>query len=171
MALALPAQAAEPQEVFFEQLRTLCGQSFEGRMVTTDPADASFAGQKLIMGQVRCAKDEIRIPFSVGADRSRTWVIGRLPESIGMKHDHRHTDGTEDAVSQYGGQTQSQGSATRQEFPADAFSRAMFEREGRAASVTNVWAIEITPEKVFAYELRRPGRFFRVEFDLSRPLS
>lgn len=160
--------AATPQDQFFEQLRPLCGKSFEGRMVTSDAADSGFAGQRLVMGQVHCAANEIRIPFSVGADRSRTWVIGRLPESISLKHDHRHADGTEDAVSQYGGTTLSPGSAIRQEFPADAFSKALFEREGRAVSVTNVWAIEVTPQ-AFAYELRRPGRFFRVEFDLTRP--
>ena len=43
-----------------------------------------------------------------------------------------------------------------------------FEREGSAQSVTNVWAVEVRPRQSFAYELRRPGRFFRVEFDLAR---
>jgi len=36
--------------------------------------------------------------------------------------------------------------------------------------VTNVWAVEVHPGKTYAYELRRPNRFFRVEFDLSKPL-
>lgn len=171
LALALPAQAAAPQAQFFEALQTLCDRSFEGRMVTSDPADAAFAGQELVMGQVRCEPNEIRIPFRVGEDRSRTWVIGRLPEGLRLKHDHRHADGTEDAVSQYGGETTAPGDGSRQEFPVDAFSKALFEREGRAVSTTNVWAVEITPKQLFAYELRRPGRFFRVEFDLSRPAS
>jgi hypothetical protein len=35
----------------------------------------------------------------------------------------------------------------------------------------NVWAMEVHPARMFAYELRRPGRFFRVEFDLSRPVG
>lgn len=42
---------------------------------------------------------------------------------------------------------------------------------GRVVSITNVWAREIAPGAVFAYELRRPGRFLRVEFDLSRPVA
>lgn len=34
-------------------------------------------------------------------------------------------------------------------------------------SIDNVWAMEIS-EGDFAYELRRPNRHFRVEFDLTR---
>jgi hypothetical protein len=30
--------------------------------------------------------------------------------------------------------------------------------------------MEIHPGRTFAYELRRPNRHFRVEFDLSRPV-
>jgi hypothetical protein len=33
--------------------------------------------------------------------------------------------------------------------------------------MTNVWAMEIEPKQVFIYELARPGRLFRVEFDLT----
>jgi hypothetical protein len=40
-----------------------------------------------------------------------------------------------------------------------------------AAGVANVWAVEVEPNRMFAYELRRPGRFFRVEFDLARPVA
>ena len=47
----------------------------------------------------------------------------------------------------------------------------LFRREGSPQSVTNVWAIEIHPGRMFAYELRREGRHFRVEFDLSRPVA
>jgi hypothetical protein len=35
--------------------------------------------------------------------------------------------------------------------------------------MTNVWAVEIVPGALFAYELRRPNRFFRIEADLSAP--
>jgi hypothetical protein len=37
-------------------------------------------------------------------------------------------------------------------------------------SVPNVWAIEVHP-RTLAYELRRPGRFFRVNFDLAKPAA
>jgi hypothetical protein len=58
----------------------------------------------------------------------------------------------------------------RQHFPADEETKALLLREGNAAGVDNVWAIEATAQ-AFAYELRRPNRFFRVEFDLTEPVA
>ena len=170
LLIAAPAHAQTAQQVFFARLSALCGQGFGGRVVTTDPADASFRGKPLTMRVKTCTKDEVRIPFQVGEDQSRTWVVTKTSTGLRLKHDHRHPDGTEDAVSQYGGDTTAPGTATRQEFPVDADSRAMFTREDRAVSLTNVWAMEIEPGEQFAYELRRPGRHFRVEFDLAKPL-
>ena len=66
-------------------LNGLCGQTHEGRLVSTDSADADFAGKKLIMGPVACAGNEIAIPFAVGDNRSRTWLItrtGNVPEGF-----------------------------------------------------------------------------------------
>lgn len=170
LLIASPASADTAQQTFFARLSALCGQSFEGRVVTTDPADASFSGKPLVMQVKTCSQDEVRIPFHVGEDRSRTWVVTKTTTGLRLKHDHRHADGTEDAVSQYGGDTTTPGTVSRQEFPVDAASKAMFQREGRAVSLTNVWAIEIEPGALFAYELRRPDRHFRVEFDLTKPL-
>jgi hypothetical protein len=164
------APAPKPADAFYTSLRGLCGLSFAGKVVTTDPADADFAGKSLVMTVAACGEDEVRIPFAVGEDRSRTWVITRRGDALRLKHDHRHADGTEDTLSQYGGDTVGPGSATRQAFPADAFSRTLFLGKGNPASVDNIWAVEIHPGRVFAYELRRPNRHFRVEFDLSRPL-
>ncbi|MGB7404710.1 MAG: hypothetical protein WA906_03395, partial [Pacificimonas sp.] len=85
-----------------------------------------------------------------------------------LKHDHRHEDGSEDAVTQYGGDTQAGGTGVRQEFPVDVASVALFQEEGLTASLENVWAMEIMPEEDrFVYELARPtGRLFRIGFDL-----
>jgi len=178
IALALLATAscatpiAQPRPNFFASLSALCGKAFEGRIVSPPvAADASFAGKRLAMHVRECPADTIRIPFHVGDDRSRTWVVTRTAGGYRLKHDHRHADGSEDKVTQYGGDTAAPGSAARQEFPADGFTKALLLREGNAAGVANVWAIEVHPERMFAYELRRPGRFFRVEFDLTRPVT
>lgn len=117
-----------------------------------------------------CDAREIRIPFHVGEDRSRTWVVTRTGSGLRLKHDHRHADGSPDALTLYGGDTRDAGSAARQQFPADAESKAMFTAQGRAVSVPNVWALEAEPGRTFFYELARPGRLFRVAFDLSRPV-
>ena len=162
---------ASPQEAFFDRLASLCGKAFEGRVASPPvEADASFAGKRLVMHVRECSADTIRIPFHVGEDRSRTWVVTRTGSGLRLKHDHRHEDGTEDALTQYGGDTVTGGTAERQEFPADPFSKNMFVRQDRAVSVPNVWAVEVHPGRTFAYELRRPRRFFQVEFDLSKPI-
>lgn len=165
-----PHEPTDPQELFLGGLHTLCGRAYEGRVVTNDAADADFRGKRLLM-QVSCADDGVRIPFWVGEDRSRTWVISHAGTGLRLKHDHRHADGTEDVLSQYGGDTVAPGTPERQEFPVDQFSKDLFTREGRTVSNTNVWAMEVRPREVFAYELRRPGRHFRVEFDLSREVT
>lgn len=155
------------------RLQALCGQSFSGRLVTADPADADMGSQQLVMHVRECTASEVRIPFHVGDDRSRTWVITRTAAGLRLKHDHRHRDGSSDELTMYGGDTAAAGSAARQEFPVDAESVALFSRTNRAVSNSNVWAIEVQPDG-FAYELRRPpfpgGRHFRVEFDLARPV-
>lgn len=161
-------------DAFLGAIQRHCGKAYEGRVVSTDPADADFAGKRLVMHVRSCDPGVAAIPFHVGEDRSRTWLVSRIPSGLRLKHDHRHADGSPDVLTMYGGETATSGTATRQEFPVDAESVALFTRENRAVSTTNVWAMEIT-DTLFAYELRRPpipgGRFFRVEFDLTRPVA
>lgn len=158
-------------EQLFQRLKPLCGQAFAGRIVADTPrsADDPFGGKTLVMHVRGCEADTIRIPFHVGEDRSRTWVFTRHPGGLRFKHDHRHRDGSEDELTMYGGELKPRGEGERYEFPADPESRALFRRLGREVSVPNVWAVEID-DKRFVYELARPGRLFRVEFDLTRPL-
>jgi hypothetical protein len=163
--------APDPQSAFFASLGALCGRAYEGRVVTDDAADRDMAGQRLVMHVRDCSDDVVRIPFHVGENRSRTWVITRTQAGLRLKHDHRHQDGSEDVLTQYGGDTVGTGTAERQEFPVDRFSKDLFNRQNAAVSTTNVWAMEVRPGRVFAYELRRPGRYFRVEFDLTRPVA
>lgn len=159
------------QAAFFERLQSLCGKAYEGRVVTSDAADRDMASQRLVMHVRECSRDAVRIPFHVGADRSRTWVISRTPAGLRLKHDHRHEDGSEDVRTQYGGDSAGTGTAARQDFPADAYSQDLFRRENIPQSVTNVWSVEVEPGRTFAYQLQRPNRHFRVEFDLSRPVA
>ena len=129
----------------------------------------------MVMHVRECTTDTVKIPLHVETDRSRTWILKqtgpREDAGIQLKHDHRHEDGQEDAITQYGGHTLTPGTPTRQEFPADAFSKALFERSARPNSSLNVWAIEIRPGARFIYEVTRPNRHVRFEFDLSRPVA
>jgi hypothetical protein len=163
---ALPLGAQAPADAFLDALRTHCGKAYEGRVIDPQPADTAFARERLVM-HVRACGDTVRIPFHVGDDRSRTWVLTRTISGARLKHDHRHEDGSEDRVTQYGGDSRTDGSASRMEFAADSFTAALI-----PTARTNVWMIEITATR-FVYQLRREesGRRFRVEFDLTRPVT
>lgn len=166
-------------DAFLAAIATHCGKAYAGRIVANEPVSASatgapdaFEGKPLVMHVRGCAAPtrRIEIPFHVGDDHSRTWVLTRQDTGLRLKHDHRHRDGTADPVTLYGGDASAGGSAERQSFPVDAESIAMFRSEGLAASVENTWAMDIHPA-MFAYELTRPGgRRFRVEFDLTAPV-
>ena len=109
----------------------------------------------------------MRIPFHIGDDRSRTWVFTRTADGIRLKHDHRHEDGSEDEVTQYGGDATG-GTASEQAFPADAWTRELI-----PYAANNTWTVVVQPGELYSYRLRRDGtdRRFRVDFDLSTPVT
>ncbi|WP_340588501.1 hypothetical protein [Erythrobacter alti] len=178
---ALPA----PQEAFWEALSSHCGEAYEGALESEDARDADWAGKRMIAHWAECSDTRIAIAFHVedagqpdGWNRSRTWLVTRTSEGLRLKHDHRHEDGHEDAVTQYGGDTLSTGSRRVQDFPVDAYSIALFERDGLDLSLTNVWRLEVDPADErggrFTYQLTRrndPTRLFRVSFDASDPIA
>lgn len=160
---------ADPQATFWRHLTALCGQAFAGRLVEAAPATReTFAGHAVVMHVRRCAQDRIEIPFHLGENRSRTWIVTRTTAGLRLQHEHRREDGSVERLTQYGGSTVEPGTATRQEFPADEFTARLL-----PPAATNVWAIELEPGVRFLYELRRVGddRRFAVEFDLSQPID
>lgn len=166
--ISVPATQTVPADAFFDRLSTMCGKSFAGKLTTGDESDASFASADLRAHARECSDTEIRIAFDVGEDRSRTWIVTRTAAGLRLKHRHMLKDGTEDPVSQYGGDSAAAGTASRQEFPVDDYSKAMFTKEGRTVSNTNVWAFEVEPGRTLVYELARPGGLFRVSFELAK---
>lgn len=152
---------------FWNQLKTHCGQSFEGQITAGASANDPFSGKKLVMHVRSCENNRIRIPFFVGDDKSRTWVLTYENEKIQLKHDHRHEDGTPDKVTQYGGMAPNTGMATLQFFPADQETATLLPN-----AATNVWWITLD-QKTFSYNLRRIGsdRVFTVSFDLAKPIE
>jgi len=175
-APAADAPATTAQDAFFDNLAALCGNAYAGEVEVDrpeSPGNNAFAGQELVMHVRECNDEEIRIPFHVGEDRSRTWIVTRTDDGLRLKHDHRLEDGSDDPVTMYGGDTASEGTANRQEFPVDTFSQEMFTREGMQVSNTNVWAIDVEPGGHYTYELARTdqNRLFRVRFDLTNPIE
>ena len=170
MAACAPQVNDDRADVFLDNLRVHCGAAYEGRLVSNDETDARFAAARLVMHVRQCDEEAIRIPLHVDEDRSRTWVITRTQAGLRLKHDHRHEDGAEDVITQYGGDSAAGDSPQRIEFPVDQYSIDLFNREGLTASTQNVWALELT-DTIFADELSRENRFFRAEFDLTTPVE
>lgn len=169
LAACTPADDAAPD--LMDALTALCGQAFEGRVTSDDPRDADFASQTLVMHVRDCEPDVVRVPFHVGEDRSRVWVFTRMEDGgIELKHNHRHEDGEHDALSWYGGRTLGAAIGTALDFPADQFSKDLFERENIPDSMQNTWSVSVS-ETAYVYELNRPNRHFRAEFDLTRPVE
>ncbi len=172
-ALARPAPLVSipSHDSFFNSIAAHCGKAFEGK-VTVDNATgpSSFAGKKLVMHVRKCNERELQVPFHVGDDASRTWIITKTGSGLSLKHDHRHKDGSDDVSTMYGGHTVDAGFANMQSFPADQYSKELFVSQGIPQSVGNTWQMYIYPEQ-FTYRLIRQGREFRVDFDLTKPIT
>jgi hypothetical protein len=152
---------------FWNQLKTHCGQSFEGQITAGATPNDPFSGKKLVMHVRSCENNRMRIPFFVGEDKSRTWVLTFEDNKIQLKHDHRHEDGTPDKITQYGGMSTNSGLSSIQFFPADQETATLLPNAS-----TNVWWITVD-EKTFSYNLRRIGsdRLFTITFDLTKPIE
>jgi hypothetical protein len=153
--------------VFWEELSSHCGKAYEG-VVTSEMADNDpFSGKRLIMHVADCGEEFIHIPFFVGDDKSRTWVLTMENDLIKLKHDHRHEDGSQDKITQYGGTSPNTGMHSIQIFPADQETADLI-----PYAANNVWWITLDDD-FFTYNLRRIGteRLFTVQFDLKKEVE
>ena len=158
------------QDEFFAAFAKLCGQAFAGKVSVDNSDDSSFANKALVMHVRHCSDDEIQIPFHVGDDASRTWILRTTGSGLSLKHDHRHADGSHDAMTMYGGHTLDGGWPQAQSFPADQYSKDIFVAQGIPQSAGNTWQMFIYP-KQYSYRLIRQGREFRVDFDLTKAVK
>jgi hypothetical protein len=159
---------ASPQEAFWSRLIALCNNAYEGRVIESSIPDSSLVQNRLIMYVSACGDSAVRIPFLVGDDASRTWIVTRTADGLQLKHEHVHADGSEDDLTGYGGATTGAGEIGRQDFPADTETARLL-----PAAARNVWTLEVIPDEWFAYSLRREGtdRRIRIEFDLSQTVT
>ncbi|RUO25439.1 hypothetical protein CWE09_01500 [Aliidiomarina minuta] len=164
-----PLVSIASQDKFFEHIAEHCGKAYEGEVTVNNPAADGFEGP-LIMHVRKCTEDRLEIPFHVGDNHSRTWILTKTGSGISLKHDHRYADGSYDEQTMYGGHTLDAGYERAQSFPVDQYSKEMFFEQGIPASNTNIWQMYIYPE-TFTYRLIREGREFRVDFDLTNEVE
>lgn len=160
------------QDAFFDNIRKYCGKAFEGKVTEANWTNVStFTDNRLVMHVRNCSDHKLEIPFHIGDNHSRTWILTKTGSGISLKHDHRMPDGSHDDATMYGGHTVNDGWANAQSFPADAFSKADFIRRKTPQSTGNTWHMYIYPGDFFAYRLTREGRELRVDFDLTKPVA
>lgn len=154
-------------QVFFDNLKTLCGKSFKGEQVYRSHHGESWAGREMIMHVSVCEDDHMHIPFHVDDDHSRTWMFLKEEGKLRFRHQHLHDDGTHEEGSMYGGYANDQGNAFVQYFPADEYTAQVIEGGGR-----NVWTVSIDEAfTAFSYRLDRDGeKRFEIIFDISNPI-
>jgi hypothetical protein len=141
------------RKAFFKTLQRYCGTTFEGTTQFPQDPEHPMVGKRLVAHVLKCGEEEIRIPFYVGTDSSRTWIITLSDSGLLLKHDHRHPDGTPDSLTMYGGWASESGTPYRQYFAADAYTADLL-----PAAATNVWMLEIDEEKgELVYALERHG--------------
>jgi len=155
----------KPVNYFFNEFSQYCGQSFVGRTIFPDNPGKDFAGKKLIMHIAECTDTEIRVPFKVGENTSRTWIISRTNNGLLLKHDHRHADGTPDEITMYGGYANSQSTALMTNFEADDATAIMLPE-----AQTNVWTLSFNrKQNQFIYALKRHNKpRYKAVFDISK---
>lgn len=168
MAKQAPLVSIPTHDAFFSSIAQHCGKAFEGKVAVDNQPSPAFDA-KLVMFVRSCDEVELQIPFYVGDNASRTWIIKKTGSGLSLKHDHRHKDGTFDPVTMYGGHTLDAGYKQIQSFPVDQYSKELFAEHGLPQSITNTWQMYIYPDS-FSYRLVREGREFRVDFDLTRPI-
>ena len=152
---------------FFKNLEALKGKTFIGKAIympdTTNTND--FWGKKLSFTVTQQGKkSELRMPFHVGDNKSRTWVLTKRMNGIQLKHDHRHDDGSPDSITNYGGDSDVKiSTALAQYFPADEFTARLL-----PAAAKNRLIMEFSHDKKkFYYTLERNNILrFKAEFDL-----
>ncbi len=152
---------------FKTELEKHCGKSYEGVITEGGKEGDGFVGKRLVMQVLSCEDDQIKIPFYVGDDKSRTWVLTFKNNRVQLKHDHRNSDGSNEEITMYGGTSANVGHGNMQMFPADQETCQMIDY-----ACQNVWWMTLD-ENSFSYNLKRIGtdRQFTVVFDLTRPIE
>lgn len=152
--LASSGSTALANDEFFSGLSDLCGTTYVGEMTYPTDGQDSFKGKQLVAEFAECNAEQILIPFHVGSDKSRTWVISKTDGTLSLKHDHRHKDGTPDEVSNYGGNADDNGTALSQSFPADDFTQQLIPE-----AATNVWTLSLSDDSSqLTYHLERHNK-------------
>ncbi len=165
-ALASCQLGPSPENEFWGRVNVLCGHYYSGEL-TSEPveSDQDFARGEVGMDVRACSEDAITIDLMLNGHVQGTWQLIRHEDGLELRHHH------DDGLTGYGGYSTENSSGSRMNFPADATTKEIFRAADYETGFANVWAMEARSGVVFAYELSRPERFFRLEFDTTNPVE
>jgi hypothetical protein len=155
-------------DIFFERFKEMEGKKFAGHQVYIREDMESWADLELVMHVREYHHNVVLIPFRVGENTSRTWMLYREADGrLRFRHDHRHEDGSPEDLTLYGGYTAPGSDGFKQIFPADDYTCNMLQ-----AICDNEWTVMFSEElAAFTYILKKAGELiFQADFDLTEAL-
>ena len=149
----LPAET--PQQQFFANLFSLCGETFEGESTFPDDDDHELVNTTLRATVETCTEEQIKIDFLRDEDTwHATWVLEMREDGLHLYHDHigdKVYEEDEEPLTGYGGYADDSGNEYQQYFPADEHTAEILPEAS-----TNVWMLEYdSDEESFVYALDR----------------
>jgi hypothetical protein len=160
------SQLSDEQEQFWKNIQELCGNAYEGTLADATPFYHSFDAERLVIHVRNCTDSLTHISLHLDDNHSRNLLLTKETGTLRLKHDHRNEDGTEEEITQYGGDAPKPGLEHRQIFMADEHTAEILPDR-----FDNFWFMDIMDEETFAYGVHWPkhGNSIRMEFDISEP--
>lgn len=164
------APGLSPEQItFWDAIREHCGNAYAGRVGDATPFYGSINEAEDIRIHVRnCTDDLTHISLHIDENHSRNLLLTRELHTLRLKHDHRYPDGTEEEITQYGGDAPKPGLETRQIFESDQHTADILPDR-----FDNFWFLDMMDEETFAYGVHWPmhGHSIRIEFDISETVD
>jgi len=162
------ALAAE-QIAFWDRLQQHCGNAYRGEVADATPFYAGTLEAETVRIHVRDCTDRLtHISLHIDDNHSRNLLLTKTATTLRLKHDHRYEDGTEEEITQYGGDAPKPGLETRQIFEADAHTEDILPDR-----FDNFWFLDFMDDSTFAYGVHWPkhGNSIRIEFDITETID
>jgi hypothetical protein len=165
---AADLQLSPEQTIFWENVQEHCGNAYRGRLADATPFYQTFDADRIIIHVRNCTDTLTHISLHIDDNHSRNLMLTKVNGTLRLKHDHRNPDGTEEVITQYGGDAPSPGLDTRQIFEADEHTADILPDR-----FDNFWFLDIMDEETFAYGVHWPkhGNSIRMEFDLTTTVT
>jgi hypothetical protein len=156
------------QAVFWDNIQEHCGNAYEGVLADATPFYDSFDVDRIVIHVRNCTDTLTHISLHLDDNHSRNLLLTKADGTLRLKHDHRYEDGSEEEITQYGGDAPQPGLETRQIFEADAHTADILPDR-----FDNFWFIDLMDEETLAYGVHWPkhGNSIRMEFDISAPVE